>query len=129
MPSTSPLTRLTRGVACAALILLPSAVHAQGMNKANWELAEKFSSQNLRSKLFTNAVNPRWLGQSDSLCYDWKDHSGSTFFLVVPTTKTKKPLFDQAKLAAQLSELSHHAHDSQNLPFNSVTFSKDRKTF
>jgi hypothetical protein len=69
------------------------------------------------------------LGQSDSLCYDWKDHNGSTFYLVVPTTKTKKPLFDQVKLSSQLSDLSHHAHDPQNLPFNSLVFSKDRKTF
>jgi len=74
-------------------------------------------------------VNPHWLGQSDSLCYDWKDHTGSTFFLVVPTTKTKKPLFDQVKLASQLSDLSRHAHDPQNLPFTSVRFSTDRKTF
>jgi len=130
MSFTVPVTRLTRGVACAALILLPSAARAQATpNKANWELAEKFSAANLRSKLFTNAVNPRWLGQSDSLCYNWKDHSGSTFFLVVPTNKTKKPLFDQGKLAAQLSEQSHRAHDPQNLPFNQITFSKDRKNF
>ena len=74
-------------------------------------------------------MSPHWLGQSDSLCYDWKDHTGSTFFLVVPTTKTKKPLFDQVKMASQLSDLSHHAHDAQNLPFTSITFSKDRKTF
>ena len=33
------------------------------------------------------------------------------------------------KLASQLSDLSHHAHDPQNLPFTSLTFSKDRKTF
>ena len=130
MKFTSPMTRVGRGVACAVVILLPGAARAQQhANKANWELAEKFSSQSLRSKLLTNAVNPRWLGQSDSLCYDWKDRNGSTFFLVVPTTKTKKPLFDQVKLSSQLSDLSHHAHDPQNLPFNSLTFSKDRKTF
>jgi dipeptidyl-peptidase 4 len=102
---------------------------AQDHNKANWELADKFSAASLRSRVYTTAVNPHWLGQSDSLCYDWKDHSGSTFFLVVPTTKTKKPLFDQAKLASQLSEQSHHSHDPQTLPFNTLTFSKDRKTF
>jgi len=130
MPSTSPVTRLASGVACAVVFCLPSAARAQDhANKANWELAEKFSPQNLRSKLFTNAVNPRWLGQSDSLCYDWKDHSGSTFYLVVPTTKTKRPLFDHGKMASQLSELSHHAHDPQNLPFTQITFSKDRKNF
>ena len=33
------------------------------------------------------------------------------------------------KLAAQLSDLSHRAHDPQNLPFTSLTFSKDHKTF
>ncbi|HEY6829148.1 MAG TPA: hypothetical protein VI259_19945, partial [Gemmatimonadaceae bacterium] len=129
MSFSSLLTRVSRGVACAAIILLPSAALAQTANKANWELAEKFSPQNLRSKLFTNAVNPRWLGQSDSLCYNWKDHTGSTFFLVVPANKTKKPLFDQGKLAAQLSEQSHRAHDPQSLPFNQLTFSKDRKSF
>src|SRR6185312_6840491 len=59
----------------------------------------------------------------------WKDHTGNTFYLVIPTSKTKKPLFDHTRLAAQLSEQSHHAHDPQDLPFNSLTFSKDRKTF
>src|SRR5262249_48119827 len=115
MSFASPMTRVTRGVACAALVLLPSAARAQSTTKANWELADKFSAQNLRSKLFTTAVNPRWLGQSDSLCYNWKDHNGSTFLLVVPANKTKKPLFDHGKMAAQLSELSHRAHDPQNL--------------
>src|SRR3954462_6342372 len=118
-------------VATAGLVILgsASALAQEHANKANWQLAEKFSPANLRTRLFTTSVAPHWLGQSDSLCYDWKDHNGSTFYLVVPTTKTKKPLFDQVKLASQLSDLSHHAHDPQNLPFNSITFSKDRKTF
>ena len=107
---------------------MPAAAQEHA-NKANWQLADKFSPVALRSRLFTTSVNPHWLGQSDSLCYDWKDHNGSTFYLVVPTTKTKKPLFDQVKLASQLSDLSHRAHDPQNLPFTSLTFSTDRKTF
>jgi dipeptidyl-peptidase 4 len=111
-----------------ALAALPLAAQEHA-NKGNWQLGDRFSAANLRSRVFTNSVNPHWLGQSDSLCYDWKDHNGSTFYLVVPTTKTKKPLFDQVKLASQLSDLSHHAHDPQNLPFTSITFSKDRKTF
>ena len=122
--------RASAGLLALVLVVFAAPLVAQEhANKANWELAEKFSPQNLRSRLYSSAVAPHWLGQSDSLCYDWKDHAGTTFYLVVPTTKTKKPLFDQAKLAAQLSESSHHAYDPQNLPFTSVTFSKDRKTF
>ena len=76
--------RLLRAAAgLFALVALPAAAQDKA-NKANWDLAEKFSATNLRSRVYTNAVNPRWLGQSDSLCYDWKDHNGSTFFLVVP---------------------------------------------
>lgn len=121
-----------RYLASAALLVAAASAPVAAQSsaiKANWQLAEKFSPQNLRSKIYTTSVNARWLGQSDSLCYDWKDHTGSTFYLVVPTTKTKKPLFDHTKLAAQLSDLSHRAHDPQNLPFNTLTFAKDRKTF
>src|SRR6478736_1347141 len=121
--------RLLRAAAGALVLFAPPALAQDKANKANWDLAEKFSATTLRSRVYTSAVNPRWLGQSDSLCYDWKDHNGSTFFLVVPTTKSKKPLFDQVKLTAQLSDLSHHAHDPQNLPFNSLTFAKDHKNF
>src|SRR5215470_17039630 len=121
--------RAIRSAAGLVTLAAATAVAQDKAPKANWELAEKFSATNLRSRVYTSAVNPRWLGQSDSLCYDWKDHSGSTFFLVVPTTKSKKPLFDQVKLAAQLSDQSHRAHDPQNLPFTQITFSKDHKTF
>jgi dipeptidyl aminopeptidase/acylaminoacyl peptidase len=129
-PRFAPVVQ--RAVQVGLSLVAATALTASAQNsaiKANWELADKFSAQNLRSRVYTSAVTPHWLGQSDSLCYDWKDHSGSMFFLVVPTTKTKKPLFDQAKLASQLSEQSHHAHDPQSLPFNTLTFSKDRKTF
>ena len=129
MLHASPVRRALRTAAGLVALAVASAAAQDHANKANWQLAETFSPQNLRPRIFTNSVNPHWLGQSDSLCYDWKDHTGSTFFLVVPTTKTKKPLFDQVKLASQLSDLSHHAHDSQNLPFTSVRFSADRKTF
>src|SRR6188508_2266054 len=129
MSKISSAKRAFRAAAGLVVLATVPALAQEHANKANWQLAEKFSPANLRSRLFTSSVAPHWLGQSDSLCYDWKDHNGSTFYLVVPTTKTKKPLFDQVKLASQLSDLSHRAHDPHNLPFNSVTFSKDRKTF
>ena len=128
MHSASRLRTLRVAAGLLTFAALPLAAQDK-QPKANWDLADKFSQANLRSRVYTSAVNPRWLGQSDSLCYDWKDHNGSTFYIVVPTTKQKRPLFDQVKLAAQLSDLSHRAHDPQNLPFTSLTFAKDRKSF
>ena len=110
-------------VAASAATAQPSA------NRANWALADKFSAASLRPIIYTSSITPRWLGQSDSLCYYWKDHSGSAFFIAVPNLKSKRPLFDQEKMAAQLSDLSHHAYDPNSLPFATLTFTKDRKGF
>jgi len=79
MSNTSALQRALFGAGLVALAT-SSAAAQDRPNKGNWQLAEKFSPANLRSRVFTNSVNPHWLGQSDSLCYDWKDHNGSTFY-------------------------------------------------
>lgn len=101
----------------------PVAAHA------NWELAEKFSADAMKRVTYTAAVQPHWLGKTDSIWYNWKDHTGSTFFLVVPPLKVKRPLFDHVKLAAELATAHHKPYDPDKLPFNTVTFTKDHKAF
>jgi len=100
-------------------------------NKGNWALANRFSTAALRSITYTQAVQPRFLGKSDSMWYNWRDRNGSRFYLFVPspTGGTKKPLFDAAKLAQALTELRKKPFDATNLPFNAVTFLKDHKSF
>ncbi|HKG96158.1 MAG TPA: DPP IV N-terminal domain-containing protein, partial [Gemmatimonadaceae bacterium] len=107
----------------------PSGAPSNRVTRANWTLANRFSQAALRSVVFTQGVQPRWLGQSDSLFYNWRDRNGTRFYLVVPTTRTKRPLFDQVKLAAQLTELSHRAVDPNSLPFTSLNFTKDHRAF
>jgi dipeptidyl aminopeptidase/acylaminoacyl peptidase len=97
-------------------------------NRANWILAKRFSSSSLRPILHTDGVEPHWFGKTDSLWYNWEDATGSHFFLVDPVTKTKRPLFDQVKLAAALTMTSHRPTDPNNLPFKSVTLTKDHKS-
>ncbi len=96
---------------------------------ANWTLAERFSTNGLRNVLNSSSVQPRWLGETDSMFYNWKDKTGSRFFMVIPTNKVKRPLFDHVKLAAMLSELHRRPYDPYNLPFSSVNFTKDHKRF
>jgi hypothetical protein len=130
MSFTVPVTRLTRGVACAALILLPSAARAQATpNKANWELAEKFSAANLRSKLFTNAVNPRWLGQSDSLLLQLE---GSQRLDLLPRRSDEQDE-EAAVRPGEVGGAAVRAEPPRARPaepsVQQITFSKDRKNF
>ena len=133
---SAPVRPLRARFAHAGIALLLLTVTAAGAaaqqthaNKANWALANKFTPQALRPILYSSSVNPHWIGKTDSLWYNWKDRNGTAFYLVVPSLKEKLPLFDQVKMAAELTAASGHAYDAYNLPFTSVDFGKDHKTF
>lgn len=100
-------------------------------NRANWELANRFSAAALRSITYTQSVQPRFLGETDSMYYNWRDHNGSRFMLYVPSPSggVKKLLFDPNRMAEQLTLLSRKPYDATNLPFQSITFLKNHKGF
>ncbi|MDE3217596.1 MAG: DPP IV N-terminal domain-containing protein, partial [Gemmatimonadota bacterium] len=116
-------------VAAAAVAARPVAAQQARGNQANWALANKFTPEAMRPILYSETVAAHWIGKSDSMWYNWKDHTGSTFYLAVPALKLKRPLFDHARLAAALTAQSGHAYDAYNLPFTSVEFGKDHRTF
>ena len=97
------------------------------VNRANWTLAERFGTDAMRTAVYSTGVQPRWLGETDSLWYNWRDRTGSRFYLVVPQAKAKRPLFDHAKVAAALSETHRKAYEPQNLPFRTLDFTKDHQ--
>ena len=98
--------------------------------KANWTLFNQFGTASLRNMTFSTTITPRWIGETDSLFYSWRDHSGDHWYLVNAAARTKKPLFDQVKLAAQLSVIRKRAIEAYNLSeqFTIVNITKDHKS-
>ena len=127
-----PHSRDVGAVLCTLLLTLaPVALaHAQPARdaQANWALANRFTTEALRSVVYSTTVTPRWIGEKDSLWYNWRDSKGSAFYLVVPKVKSKQHLFDHTKMAAALSAAHRRAYDPQNLPFTVITFSEDWKS-
>ncbi|WP_337169710.1 DPP IV N-terminal domain-containing protein [Gemmatimonas aurantiaca] len=142
------VTAGTLGTLTTALLLTTSALQAQNaqgttqgpsaaapadgrVQRANWALANRFSAAALRAITYTQTLQPRFLGQSDTMFYNWRDRNGSRFMLYVPsaTGGTKRPLFDPSKMAEQLTLLSKKPYDATNLPFQTITFLKSHKGF
>ncbi len=112
-------------LACLALTaLLGAAAEAQQtpVPHANWALAEKFNPDGLRGALFSTSVAARFINKTDSAWYNWRDRNGSRFMLVVPKTRTRQPLFDHVRFAADLTALHRRAFESHNLPFTTIDF-------
>lgn len=129
--------QLARRVSRAIALLAVSATVAQAQvlppnpdgPKANWALYDKFSAANVRNMMFSVNITPRWIGETDSLFYSWRDRTGEHWWLVNAATKTKKPLFDHAKMAAQLTQLRKKAVESYALNdlINVINITKDHK--
>jgi dipeptidyl-peptidase 4 len=94
---------------------------------ANWPLAERFTNEALRPYIYGGAVTPRWINQTDSMFYTWREPSGTRYTLVVPRTREKKPLFDHVKMAAQLSELGRKPREAHDLSLDLISFTPDHR--
>lgn len=94
--------------------------------KANWEQVEKFGNmvRNFRNDL---NIYPRFINNTDCFWYKMRTSEGVSFYLVDPSKKLHKELFDMPKLLAQMSLLTNEAYTSMSLEYASLEFSKDGK--
>ena len=101
-----------------AVIFSVSFAFAQNtpVTKANYELAARFSPKKVGKMVFSTSVNPRWFKNSDKFWYNWQTTEGTFYYIADPASGSKKQVFDNAKLAAQLTEIVKDPFDAQNIP-------------
>jgi dipeptidyl aminopeptidase/acylaminoacyl peptidase len=112
-----------------SFLLLASASMLVGQNKpidkANYQLASRFSAKKMSKMVFSTNVDPHWLKNSERFWYAYETTSGKTYYIVDPSAKSKKILFDNANMAAQMSLLTKDPFDAQHLPIEKIKFIKN----
>ena len=96
------------GAIALALILVLGCLTLVGAQppaaaKANYELASRWTAAKVGKLVFDGQVQPRWLESGDRFWYAYETSQGRKWFIVDPALKTRKPLFDNAKMAALLT--------------------------
>ena len=95
--------------------------------KANYEQAARFSTKSLQNLVYSTRITPNWFRDSDKFWYSWKTAQGTKYYIVDPAAGTKTEVFDMAKLARQITEITRDPYDAQHLPLRLEL--KDDKTF
>ncbi|HET9371745.1 MAG TPA: DPP IV N-terminal domain-containing protein [Vicinamibacterales bacterium] len=90
--------------------------------KPNYDLASRWTSAKVGKYVFSTAVTPRWLEFSDRFWYTYETPAGQSWYIVDPVKKTKTPLWDNAKMAAQLTRILRTPYDAQHLPIDTIRF-------
>jgi len=95
--------------------------------KANYQLASRFSPAKLRKIVYSTAVDPHWLKLSNRFWYEYETPNGKEWYLVDPQGRSKKKIFDNAKLAAGITTIIRDPFDAQHLPLENLKFSANEK--
>lgn len=109
------------------LPIFASAQDPQGKEsiKSNYQMASRFSPEKLKRLIFSTAVSPNWLKNSDRFWYTYDTPDGKKWYLVDPVAKRKDLLFDNATMAAQLTKIIRDPLDAQNITIHNLTFTRD----
>ena len=108
-----------------ASLLLGAAQAQQAPAKANYGLAARFAPKKVEKMVFSTAVDPHWLKKSDRFWYAYETPNGKNWYIVDPARAEKKLLFDNEKLAAELTRIVKDPMDAQHLMIDSLRFVKD----
>jgi dipeptidyl aminopeptidase/acylaminoacyl peptidase len=107
---------LTCSIVCAA---------QQHSTKANYTLAARFNPDKVNKMLFSTGVDPHWLKLTDRFWYVYETREGKYWYIVDAAKGSKQTLFDNAKLAAEITKVVKDPFDAQHLPIEKLKFIKN----
>lgn len=91
----------------------------------NYRQAAKYSPKNLAKLVHSTSVRPHWLKNGNRFWYQYKTTDGSNYYLVDADKGTRSKLFDNAKMAQWLTEITKDPYDAQHLPPFNFKFVKN----
>lgn len=118
---------------CILGILWTYTLNAQTVSATDplpgYTQAERFAGDKLSTMLFSTSIDPHWFKKGNNFWYEYKTSNGKAWYVVDPTAKTKRPLFDLDKLAAQLTEIVKDPYTAQQLPIQKLEAGEDGRSF
>lgn len=96
--------------------------------KANYQLAARFSPNKLKKMVYSTTVDAHWLKLSNRFWYVFETPNGKSWIMVDPAKRTKKQIFNNAELAAEITRIVRDPFDAEHLPIENLKFAKDEKS-
>ncbi len=112
---------------CFLFVLSHPATHVAAqedarVTTANYQLAARFAPYKLNRLTYSTTLSPHWIEGGDRFWYEWETSNGKSFFLVDPARGTKTPIFDNDRIAAELTRLTKDPWDGRHLPIRGIKF-------
>ncbi|RNC79717.1 MAG: S9 family peptidase [Balneola sp.] len=121
------LALTVRGIFALSLIILFST--SSSAQKANFEQAERFTSQKVGKLIGSTSVFPRWIEDTNQFWYEYETNEGTNWYFVDPERASQRLLFDQDELAMQLAEAFNRPFNAKDLDLRGFDYDDNRNRF
>ena len=88
----------------------------------NYRLAGRFAPYKIRELIHSTSVEPNWIENSERFWYSWETGDGKSYYLVDPQAGTKTEIFDNDRIAAELTRITLDPWDGKHLPIRKIKF-------
>ena len=114
-------------VATAGYLPAPLAAQATDQPAAsaeapNYRLAGRFAPYKIQELIHSTSVEPNWIENSERFWYSWESSDGKSYHLVDPQAGTKTEIFDNDRIAAELTRITLDPWDGRHLPIRNIRF-------
>jgi len=120
---------IVAGIVAGCCLTVSGMAQGMQLTSEDYARAEKFMGYNVNSLVYHGVSRPTWMADG-RFWYRDNGPNGVTFMVVDPVKGTKKPAFDQAKLAAALTSATdgQMKADAHHLVMSEIVFSDGDKT-
>ena len=126
---STPVLRCVVSGLVATAACLPAPLTAQATDQTNvssespnYRLAGRFAPYKIRDLIHSTSVQPNWIENSERFWYSWETNDGDSYYLVDPQAGTKVEIFDNDRIAAELTRITLDPWDGKHLPIRSIRF-------
>ena len=115
-------------ILCFAFLFGQEVMAQENALKSNYKLAARWSPKKQDKLLFSTNVDAHWLKKGSRFWYTYETTDGKKWYIADAIKAEKRIMFDNAKLAAELTKIIKDPYDAQHLPVDSLKFIKDERT-
>jgi dipeptidyl aminopeptidase/acylaminoacyl peptidase len=92
---------------------------------ANWQLAARFAPYKMSKLTKSTTLNPNWIKRGDRFWYQWETSDGTFYYIVDPARGTRRQIFDNDRIAAEITRITKDPWDAQHLGIRGIRFLDD----
>lgn len=112
------------------LLLLVAGSSVCAQQKANFRLADRFTSRNFRSADRNSmSIYPMYINDGECFWYSFTTEEGKRYYYVNPEKREKRLLFNSEKLFGFLNQETHEVCDAKDFTFQGLEFDKKGTSF